>query len=111
LEVIAKFLPRLIYVSSPTWPNHIGITQKVGLKWKEYPYYSAKTGKLDINGMLESLKTAIPGSVIVLHACAHNPTGVDPSIDQWKQICEVMKKNSLIPFFDSAYQGFASGSL
>lgn len=61
--------------------------------------------------MIESLKTAIPGSVILLHACAHNPTGVDPTQEQWKQICEVMKGNSLIPLFDSAYQGFASGSL
>ena len=61
--------------------------------------------------MLDSLKKAVPGSVILLHVCAHNPTGVDPTHDQWKQICEVMKANSLIPFFDSAYQGFASGNL
>jgi aspartate/tyrosine/aromatic aminotransferase len=61
--------------------------------------------------MIQSLKSATPGSIILLHACAHNPTGVDPTVDQWKQICEVMKTNNLIPFFDSAYQGFASGSL
>ena len=61
--------------------------------------------------MLDSLKKATPGSIVLLHVCAHNPTGVDPTQDQWKQICEVMKANSLIPFFDSAYQGFASGSL
>ena len=61
--------------------------------------------------MVQSLKKAAPGSVILLHPCAHNPTGVDPTVEQWKQICEVMKVNNLIPFFDSAYQGFASGSL
>ena len=61
--------------------------------------------------MLDALKNATPGSVILLHVCAHNPTGVDPTQDQWKKISEVMKANSLIPFFDSAYQGFASGNL
>lgn len=111
MEVIAKFLPRAVYVSKPTWANHHGIVQKVGLPLREYIYYSSKTKSLDINGFLDSLKNATPGSVILLHVCAHNPTGVDPTQDQWKQICEVMKSNSLIPFFDSAYQGFASGNL
>lgn len=111
MEVIAKFLPRAVYVSKPTWANHNGIVQKVGLPLKEYTYYDAKTKSLNFNGMIESLKNAIPGSAILLHVCAHNPTGVDPTQEQWKKICEVMKENSLIPFFDSAYQGFASGNL
>jgi aspartate aminotransferase, cytoplasmic len=110
-EVIAKYLPRAIYVSKPTWGNHHGIIQKVGLPLREYNYYDAKTKSLDFDGLIESLKNATPGSAILLHVCAHNPTGVDPSQEQWKKICEVMKTNSLIPFFDSAYQGFASGSL
>ena len=111
MEVVGKFLPRAVYVSKPTWSNHHGIVQKVGLPLREYPYYQAKTKSLDFEGMVDSLKNATPGSVILLHVCAHNPTGVDPTQDQWKKICEVMKANSLIPFFDSAYQGFASGSL
>ena len=111
MEVVGKFLPRAVYVSKPTWSNHHGIVQKVGLPLREYPYYHAKTKSLDFEGMVDSLKNATPGSVILLHVCAHNPTGVDPTQDQWKKICEVMKANSLIPFFDSAYQGFASGSL
>ena len=111
MEVIAKFLPRAVYVSKPTWANHHGIVQKVGLPLREYPYYLPKTKSLDIDGMLDALKNATPGSAILLHVCAHNPTGVDPTQEQWKKICEVMKANSLIPFFDSAYQGFASGSL
>lgn len=61
--------------------------------------------------MVKSLENAVSGSIILLHACAHNPTGVDPTQEQWKKICAVMKKNSLIPFFDSAYQGFATGDL
>ena len=111
MEVIGKFLPRAVYVSKPTWSNHHGIVQKIGLPLREYPYYHSKTNSLDIEGMLDSLKNATPGSVILLHVCAHNPTGVDPTQDQWKKISEVMKANSLIPFFDSAYQGFASGNL
>ena len=111
MEVIAKFLPREVYVSKPTWGNHHGIIQKCGLPLKEYTYYSDKNNSLDIEGLLDSLKKATPGSVILLHVCAHNPTGVDPTQDQWKEISEVMKANSLIPFFDSAYQGFASGNL
>jgi aspartate aminotransferase len=111
LEFIGKFMPREVHVSKPTWGNHVGIAQKVGLPVKEYTYYDPKTKGFDFAGMVQSLKKAAPGSVILLHPCAHNPTGVDPTVEQWKQICEVMKANNLIPFFDSAYQGFASGSL
>ncbi len=66
---------------------------------------------LDCGGLLSTLKSAEQGSIILLHACAHNPTGVDPSEDQWKQIAEIMRSRRLFPFFDCAYQGFASGSL
>ena len=61
--------------------------------------------------MLKFLEKGVSGSIVLLHACAHNPTGVDPTVNEWEQIAEVMKKNSLIPFFDSAYQGFATGDL
>jgi len=76
-----------------------------------YRYWNAKERNLDMEGMLEDLSKASPGDIILLHACAHNPTGTDPTEEQWKQIAIVMKKHKLIPFFDIAYQGFATGDL
>lgn len=87
------------------------MVERVGLKYVEYTYYNPQTKSVDIKGMIDCLEKAEAGSVVLLHACAHNPTGVDPTQDDWKKICEVMKKNSLFPFFDSAYQGFASGCI
>ncbi|RHZ81187.1 hypothetical protein Glove_123g209 [Diversispora epigaea] len=101
----------VIYVSNPTWANHKAIFSNVGLEVKDYVYYSPKTIGLDINGMLESLKNAPNGSIILLHACAHNPTGVDPSQEQWKAIADIIEEKKHFPFFDCAYQGFASGDL
>lgn len=100
-----------VYFSSPTWANHNQIFTNVHLPIETYPYFSAKTRGLDFDGMLSSLKSAAEGSIILLHACAHNPTGVDPTQDQWKEIAEVMKTRNLFPFFECAYQGFASGNL
>lgn len=77
----------------------------------QYPYFSKETKGLDFDGMIDTLDKAPEGSIILLHACAHNPTGVDPTQEQWKKIAEVMKERSLFPFFDTAYQGFASGDL
>ncbi|KAA0201640.1 hypothetical protein HAZT_HAZT002509 [Hyalella azteca] len=74
-------------------------------------YWDAANRGLDINGMLEDLNAASANSVIILHACAHNPTGVDPTQEQWKQIADVIEAKSLFPIFDTAYQGFASGDL
>ncbi|KAK6437603.1 Aspartate aminotransferase, cytoplasmic [Oleoguttula sp. CCFEE 5521] len=102
---------KAIHVSSPTWANHNQIFSNVNLPIKTYPYFSKETKGLDFDGMVKSLKSATEGSIILLHACAHNPTGVDPTQDQWKQISTIMKEKSLFPFFDCAYQGFASGSL
>lgn len=76
-----------------------------------YRYFDAKTKGLDINGMLEDLSKAQAGSVVLLHTCAHNPTGVDPTKEQWAMIAKVCKENKLFPFFDTAYQGFTSGDL
>ena len=98
-------------MSSPTWANHNQIFTNVNLPIKNYPYFSAKTKMLDFDGMISALQSAPDGSIILLHACAHNPTGVDPSQDQWRKIAEIMRKRSLFPFFDCAYQGFASGDL
>lgn len=78
---------------------------------REYRYWDAANRKLDIDGFLEDLRNAPENSVIILHPCAHNPTGCDPTHDQWKQIAEVIRERRLFPFFDSAYQGFASGNL
>ena len=83
----------------------------MNLPIKTYPYFSAKTKGLDFDGMMATLKSATEGSIILLHACAHNPTGVDPTQEQWKQIAKTMQERGLFPFFDCAYQGFASGDL
>ena len=77
----------------------------------EYPYFAAQTISLDIEGFVGALKTAKPRSVFLLHACAHNPTGIDPSKEQWEQIADVMLERKHYAFFDCAYQGFASGNL
>ncbi|KAK4995864.1 Aspartate aminotransferase, cytoplasmic [Elasticomyces elasticus] len=100
-----------IYLSAPTWANHNQIMSNVNLPTTTYPYFSAKTKGLDFDGMLSALQEAPEKSIILLHACAHNPTGVDPTDEQWKEIAKVMKQRHLFPFFDCAYQGFASGDL
>jgi aspartate aminotransferase, mitochondrial len=80
-----------------------------GLAVKQYKYYNKDTIGLDFDGMISDLKSAPEGSMVLLHACAHNPTGIDPTQEQWQQIAKVMKEKSHYPFFDMAYQGFASG--
>ncbi|KAI9888169.1 MAG: Aspartate aminotransferase, cytoplasmic [Watsoniomyces obsoletus] len=112
---LSKFYPRpndeAVYFSSPTWANHNQIFSNVHLPIKTYPYFSAQTKGLDFKGMIDTIKSAPSGSIILLHVCAHNPTGVDPTQDQWKQIAEVIRSREHFPFFDCAYQGFASGDL
>ena len=90
---------------------HNTIPGRVGLKNKGYRYFDQKTKGLDINGMLEDLDKAANESIVLLHVCAHNPTGVDPTNAQWSQILDVIKRRSHFFLFDSAYQGFASGDL
>ncbi|KAF2113393.1 aminotransferase class I and II [Lophiotrema nucula] len=102
---------RTVYFSNPTWPNHFQVFSNVNLEYQQYPYFSKETRGLDFDGFIKTLKGADEGSIIVLHACAHNPTGVDPSQEQWKEIAKVMKERKLFPFLDTAYQGFASGDL
>jgi len=102
---------RTVYFSDPTWVNHNQIFSNVNVPIATYPYFSAKTKGLDFDGMLSTIEKAADGSIILLHACAHDPTGVDPTQDQWKQICKVMQAKKHFPFFDCAYQGFASGDL
>jgi len=110
---LAKFYKgnRTVYVSNPTWANHHQIFNNVGLPTAQYPYFDKKTKGLDFEGMTKALRDAPDRSVILLHPCAHNPTGVDPTLDQWKEIAAIIRQKNHFPFFDSAYQGFASGNL
>ncbi|KAH0655339.1 hypothetical protein KY290_031106 [Solanum tuberosum] len=116
LRVGAEFLARhyhehTIYIPQPTWGNHPKIFTLAGLSVKYYRYYDPATRGLDFQGLLDDLTAAPSGAIVLLHACAHNPTGVDPTIDQWEKIRKLMRSKGLLPFFDSAYQGFASGNL
>eukprot|EP01051_Picozoa_sp_SAG22_P014104 SAG22_NODE_1667_length_3851_cov_1.673774_1_plen_428_part_00 len=109
-EFYKRFVPGIetIYVPSPTWGNHHNIFRDAGLPTTNYTYYDG-AGGLDFGGMLKSLNEAPDGSLVMLHACAHNPTGVDPTLEQWAEISSAMKAKDHIAFFDCAYQGFASG--
>jgi len=111
-DFYAKFLGlgAAMYLPSPSWGNHANIFRDAGLEVKTYRYWDKATNGLDLDGMLADLTAAPDGSAVLLHACAHNPTGVDPTPEQWKLICSTLKaKPGLSLFFDSAYQGFASG--
>ncbi|HUS39854.1 MAG: amino acid aminotransferase [Pirellulales bacterium] len=98
-----------IWLSDPTWPNHPGIFQAAGLAVETYPYFDAATNSLAADSMLTALGRIPAGDVVVLHGCCHNPTGVDPSVEQWQQIAEVVRQRRLLPLIDFAYQGFAEG--
>jgi len=117
LRIGADFLHNIlgldtVYYSNPTWGNHGLIFARAGYKeLKQYRYWDEANKALDLEGMLEDLGQAKEKSVVILHACAHNPTGVDPSQGQWAQIAEVCRQRKLFVFFDCAYQGFASGCL
>jgi aspartate aminotransferase len=100
---------RTVYIPRPTWGNHKNIVKDAGLQWKEYGYYNPATKGLDLESVLADLEDAPDKSIILLHACAHNPTGVDPNLEQWAQIHQVISSKHHLAFFDSAYQGFASG--
>jgi aspartate aminotransferase len=107
---LSKFAPtNKIYIPDPTWGNHLAIFEEAGLDVQRYRYYNRATNGLDLSGMIEDINNAPDGSIILLHACAHNPTGCDPSKEEWKVLSDLCKKKGLIVFFDSAYQGFASG--
>jgi len=113
----AEFLARITglrccYYSDPTWGNHGLVFKNAGFtELRKYRYWDESRKGLDWEGMMEDLEGAPMHSVIILHACAHNPTGVDPTKEQWGKIAELIKRKNLFPFFDCAYQGFASGCL
>ncbi|KPJ07552.1 Aspartate aminotransferase, mitochondrial [Papilio machaon] len=100
-----------VWMPNPTWGNHPQICNMLNIPHKKYRYYDAKTHGFDLNGALEDICKIPEGSIILLHACAHNPTGVDPRPADWEQLSQVIKQRKLFPFFDMAYQGFATGSV
>ena len=108
---LERFYPgdKTIYIPTPSWANHAAVFKDCGLKVEKYRYYNPETIGLDFDGMVEDIKKMPKGSIVLLHACAHNPTGVDPTEEQWKAISAAVKEGGHFPFFDMAYQGFASG--
>jgi len=108
-QFLKRFLPNTdIYLPEPTWGNHKPIFKDSGYALKSYTYYDGKGG-LNFDGLVKDLTSAPNNSIVLLHACAHNPTGVDPSLNQWKELSKLFKQKGHFPFFDTAYQGFASG--
>ncbi len=114
LKVGADYLKRLlpgatVYISDPSWENHRAIFETAGFPVDSYPYYDAATRGVNFAAMKSCLNSLQGGSIIVLHACCHNPTGADLSEAQWREIIEVIQARGLVPFIDMAYQGFADG--
>ena len=109
-DFIKKYFPESdIWVSQPTWDNHIAIFNGAGVASHFYPYYYAETNGVNVPAMLETLATLPAKSVVLLHPCCHNPTGADLTPAEWDQVIEVLKKQDLLPFLDIAYQGFGQG--
>jgi len=114
LRVGADFLRRYfptakMWISDPSWENHRVVFERAGFKVESYPYYDAETGGLKFDAMLAAIEAIPQGDVVLLHACCHNPTGVDLNEDQWRQVIGVLKARKLLPFVDMAYQGFGTG--
>ena len=114
LKVAADFLRRLlpearVWISDPSWENHRALFEHAGFGVETYRYYDADTRGLDFDGMIGSIEGIPAGDVIVLHACCHNPTGVDPTDEQWTTILERVRERGLVPILDLAYQGFGDG--
>jgi aspartate aminotransferase len=109
-EMIQMVSPdAVVWVSDPSWGNHVSILNYLGISNSNYRYFEFSTGELDFEGMLEDLNGAKPGDVVLLHGCCHNPTGVNLTKGQWQKVSDMMVKNGLIPMVDIAYQGFGNG--
>ena len=109
-DLLKKVLPdATAAISDPTWENHRAVFESAGFNVLTYPYYDSKARALRFDAMLAFLKTLLPRTVIVLHACCHNPTGVDLTPDQWQAVLAVLRERDLLPFLDIAYQGFDKG--
>lgn len=114
LRVVAEFIKTCkpgatIWVSNPTWANHTGLFEAAGLTVKTYPYYDYENKNLDFDGMLAALKQVSSDDVVLLHACCHNPSGMDLNQEQWQQVADVAKSVGFTPLVDMAYQGFGAG--
>jgi len=114
LKIGADFLKRLypeagVWISDPSWENHRALFESAGFKVSNYPYYDAATRGVNFDAMLACLNGLPANSIVVLHACCHNPTGVDLTVDQWPKVVEAVKARGLIAFLDCAYQGFGDG--
>jgi aspartate/tyrosine/aromatic aminotransferase len=108
-DLVASISPgAAVWLSTPTWPNHPQVFSAAGLGLRHYPYLS-DDGELDIETMLDVLRSVPAGDVVVLHGCCHNPTGIDPTPEQWQRIAEVIAEAGALPLVDFAYQGFADG--
>ena len=114
LRIAAEFVKRQtkaqnVWISTPTWPNHNAIFNAVGMTIREYRYYDAEHKALDWDNLIADLSHAGEGDVVLLHGCCHNPTGIDPTAAQWKQLAEMSAQKGWLPLFDFAYQGLANG--
>ncbi|MCC4117847.1 aspartate/tyrosine/aromatic aminotransferase [Aromatoleum toluclasticum] len=114
LKVGADYLKRLlpgatVYISDPSWENHRALFESAGFPVENYPYYEPSTRGVKFAGMKAKLEQLAPGSVVVLHACCHNPTGADLTEAQWAEVVDACRERALVPFLDMAYQGFADG--
>ena len=114
LKIGADFIRRVnpnaeLWISDPSWENHRAVFEAAGFKVHTYPYYDAATHGVKFDAMIEALSKLPAGSVVVLHACCHNPTGVDLTADQWTAVIKTVNEHGLVPFLDIAYQGFGDG--
>jgi aspartate/tyrosine/aromatic aminotransferase len=108
-EFLSKQISKTIFISQPSWPNHKLIFERSGLNVGSYPYFDAKTHSIDFDGLCKAIKNMPASSIILMHGCCHNPTGLDPSFEQWKELSNLIKQQRVIPIFDIAYQGFGRG--
>lgn len=109
-DLLKKFYPNAkVWISKPTWANHKGVFQTAGFALAEYAYYNPATRAVDFEAMVKSLESIPAGDVVLLHACCHNPSGVDLSRDQWRKVAAIGAAKGWIPFLDFAYQGFGEG--
>ncbi len=109
-DFIKRWLPgSAVWVSDPTWDNHRAMFEGAGVTVNTYPYYDAATGGLAFDAMCATLRQLPPRSVVLLHACCHNPTGVDLSVAQWQQLIPLLREGELLPYLDLAYQGYGTG--
>jgi aspartate/tyrosine/aromatic aminotransferase len=107
--LIQQKIANKIWISNPTWVNHFKVFGAAGFETAQYNYYNPETHGLDFEGMKESLKEAKAGDVVLLHGCCHNPTGIDPTAEQWEELAKLTAAAGLLPFFDFAYQGLGNG--